>query len=197
MSKYTPEIIEYIKELSQKDITDTVIAEMVSDKFKIETSKYGIRTVRNRFEINKKPGEDGRFKKGHIPANKGKKMTEETRLKLSRTWFQKGHKTNCKPMGSLRRCKKDCIWYIKTETEKWEPYSRVIWKKHHGEIPEGHIIVHLDSNIDNFNIENLACVSKNENLQLNRKKLRFEDAELTKTGLNIVKLENLIKGKKK
>jgi hypothetical protein len=124
-------------------------------------------------------------------------MTEETRLKLSRTWFQKGNKTNCKPIGSLRRCKKYCTWYIKTETEKWEPYSHVIWKKHHGEIPEGHIIVHLDSNIDNFNIENLACVSKNENLQLNRKKLRFEDAELTKTGLNIVKLENLIKGKKK
>lgn len=195
MSKYTPEIIEYIKELSQKDITDTVIAEMVSDKFKIETSKYGIRKVRIRFEINKKPGEDGRFKKGHIPANKGKKMPEETRLKIFRTWFQKGHKVNCKPIGSLRKSKKDGFWYIKTE--KWEPYSHVIWKKHHGEIPEGHIIVHLDSNIDNFNIENLACVSRNENLQLNRKKLRFKDAELTKTAINIVKLDNLIEDKKK
>ena len=44
-----------------------------------------------RFAHEKRNPVTGRFEKGHIPANKGKQMSEETRIKVSRTWFKKGY----------------------------------------------------------------------------------------------------------
>lgn len=35
----------------------------------------------------------GRFEKGYIPQNKGKKMPKEIRKKVSKTWFKKGCKS--------------------------------------------------------------------------------------------------------
>ena len=46
--------------------------------------------------------------------------------------------------------------------------SRIVWTMHHGEIPEGMIIDHLDGNPFNNAIKNLACKTHGENMR-NRK----------------------------
>ena len=58
------------------------------------------------------------------------------------------------------------------------------------------MVIFADGNQLNFDIDNLVLVSKGEHAQLNRLHYRFNDADLTKTGLNIVKL-NAIKNKRR
>ena len=77
---------------------------------------------------------------------------------------------------------------IKTGVKTWEYKQRVIWKEIYGEIPNKHIIIFADGDKSNFDVDNLICVSRNELRQLNLHKLKKDDAELTKTGLNIAKI---------
>ena len=46
-----------------------------------------------------------------------------------------------------------------------------------------------DGNKENVDIDNLMLISNAENLELHRSGLRFEDPDLTETGLNVVKLK--------
>ena len=46
----------------------------------------------------------------------------------------------------------------------------------------------LDGDKDNCNIENLFLIDNETNLEMNRRELRFDEAELTKVGRNIAKL---------
>lgn len=40
--------------------------------------------------------------------------------------------------------------------------QRAVWSYHHGEIPDGHSIHHIDEDKDNNNAENLQCLSNEE-----------------------------------
>ena len=82
--------------------------------------------------------------------------------------------------------------YIKSESGKWMLYHRYIYEKHFGEIPEGYIVIFLDSDIENFNPENLAIVSLKTNALMNGFKFRTECAEITRAGLLCCELYELI-----
>ncbi len=41
-------------------------------------------------------------------------------------------------------------------------YARWMWRHHHGAIPNGHIIHHIDKNPMNDDIENLLCIPRSE-----------------------------------
>ena len=71
---------------------------------------------------------------------------------------------------------------------KWECKHRLVYKEHYGEIPDGYMVSFADRNYLNFDPDNLILVSKSENAILNKYKLRFNDKELTKTGLTLSKL---------
>jgi len=76
--------------------------------------------------------------------------------------------------------------------EDWKLKHHWIWEQANGEIPEGYEIIFLDNNKLNFNLENLAMVSQGEKLKLTQFNLRFNDAELTKTGLAIVRHKSAV-----
>lgn len=80
----------------------------------------------------------------------------------------------------------------------WKPKAHVVWEKHHGAIPDGSTIIHLDGNKRNFDIDNLACVSRAELIRMTSKRRYHSDAEITKAGVLISKIEQKIyeKGKK-
>ena len=85
--------------------------------------------------------------------------------------------------------------YVKTkiaDPNVWEFKHKLIWAEAHGPIPENHCLIFADGNKLNLSIDNLLLVSKAELLVLNRKKLISENSELTKTGLNVVKVMNKI-----
>ena len=76
-----------------------------------------------------------------------------------------------------------------TQRERFEFVHRKVWEGHNGPIPEGKMVSFLDGDKDNCKIENLVLIDNSENLELNRSHLRFQNAELTKTGLAIAKVK--------
>lgn len=55
----------------------------------------------------------------------------------------------------------------------------------------------LDGDKDNCCIDNLVLLDNQENLEMNRSKLRFTDADFTKVGVAIAKLKVTVRQRKK
>ena len=75
---------------------------------------------------------------------------------------------------------------LKGKTQ-WKRKSRVIWEQAHGKIPKNQRVIFLDGNKNNFELDNLALATDIEVGVMNRNGLRFEDKEMTKTGLAIAR----------
>ena len=139
-------------------------------------------------------GLTGQFEPGHIPANKGKKMSPEQYEKCKATMFRKGNvPANHMEVGEythttdgylVRKVKEDGI-----QGERFEFVHRKVWEEHNGPIPEGKMVSFLDGDKDNCKIENLVLLDNSENLEMNRSNLRFSHAELTEAGVNIAKIK--------
>ena len=71
----------------------------------------------------------------------------------------------------------------------WKLLHRLIWEEHHGPIPDGTNIVFLDGNHENLDINNLAAVSRAEQMIISRENLRFDDPDFAKTGILIAKVK--------
>jgi hypothetical protein len=146
-------------------------------------------------------GRTGRFKKGNVPHNKGKHTPSVGRM--VETQFKAGHMPhNTKPIG-YERISKDGFIEVKVREKpengrrNFEFKHRWIWEQAHGEIPKGYIITFLDGNPKKCELENLAMISKAENLQLQRAGLRKENPKLTETGILISRAYVITKKKSK
>ena len=188
--KWSEEEKQYLASIVKgKTYKELVI--LMNEKFDYEFSSQQIESALRRYNL--KTGNTGQFKKYQEPWNKGLKGY----IGANKTSFKKGTiPPNYKSVGS-ERVTRDGYTEVKIkDPNKWELKHRHIYKKHYGEIPSGYNVIFADKNISNFDIDNLILVSKAEMLMLNREKLIFEDKELTKTGVNIVKLINKTKNKK-
>ena len=81
------------------------------------------------------------FKPGHIPLNKGQKMSKDLYDIVKRTMFKKGNKPmNTQPIGTIHQ-RKDTggkmYLYIKLADSKWQLLNRYTWEMHNGPIPKG------------------------------------------------------------
>lgn len=111
------------------------------------------------------------FKKGSVPANKGKKMRPEVYAVAQRTMFRKGQRPhNAKPVGAYRV---NSDGYLDRKTHNtgyppadWEGVHRLVWKEHHGEIPPGHIVCfkpgRRTTDLALITIDALECLTKRQ-----------------------------------
>lgn len=117
--------------------------------------------------IEKRNRKTGRFEKGIVPFNKGKKGL----MGANKTSFKKGHTPkNTKPIGTVSERADSygrTYLYIKISAHKWELFHVNIWKKQNREVPPKHIITFKDKNPFNCRIENLECISMAENMKRN------------------------------
>ena len=167
---WTHEQKEYLKEItpgkSRKEIK-----ELVNVKFNLNLN---LSQINNAMVINKiKTGVDSKFKKGYKAG----------------THKRKGPS---KPVGTEKTCVDGYI-KIKISENEWKHKHQYVWEQYHGEIPKGHNIIFLDKNKNNFDINNLAAVSKKELLFINNKGFLKEDTDLSKVGVALAKL--MIKAK--
>lgn len=81
--------------------------------------------------------------------------------------------------------------------ERWEFLHRAVWEEHNGPIPEGMMITFKDSNKLNCDISNLMMITKGENSALTRYGYRFEDPDLTETGLAVARLKQAVAKKRR
>lgn len=130
-------------------------------------------------------GHTGRFQKGHVPANKGKKGYWASGAEKG--WYRKGHvPKNHLPVGSERqrtnkgRNRTDV--YVKVaEPNKWVLKNRLVWEKAFGPIPKGKIVMFLNGDTTDCRIENLVCVDRKISTRINQLGLKSADPEVTRT----------------
>ena len=191
--KWSDEEKEYLKKITPGHHY-IEIANMMNKKFNREFTVDTIKNAIGRYKLN--TGFNGRFKKGNVPHNKGKKGLYYKGCE--KTWFKKGQApTNHKEVGS-ERIDLDGYTLIKVaEPSVWKLKHRVIWEKANGPIPKNYTVIFLDGDKSNTDINNLALVSRSELLIVNQKKLIKSDTELSKVGINIAKVQSKINKLKK
>lgn len=179
---------EYIKQIAKGRLYRD-IAKLMAEKFNYRTyTEYSVCSVLGRMRIS--TGIDCSFKKGHVPHNKGKKG------KANSGSFKKGHSSPRKlPIGSEKEGQYGYTVIKVANPSVWVAKHRFMYELYNGKIPKGGNVIFADGNKENFEKDNLLLVTSTEMLGLNQERLRFNNAELTKVGLNIVKLNNAIKEK--
>ena len=178
------------------------LAEMFNQHFNTNITAKEIAYFRRNNKLNS--GLTGQFKKGNVPHNKDKKqveyMSKEAIERTKETRFKKGNKPkNYRPVGSERITKDGYIEVKVSDPNKWETKNKIIYKQYFGDIPKGHKVIYADGNKLNNDINNLILVSDNEELIMNRYRLRTENIELTKTGYLIAKVidkTNMVKNER-
>ena len=182
LHKWSKEEIEYLKQVAPGHSYEEIF-KLMNDKFEYQFTLEQIKGAMNRNKI--KTGLGGHFKKGSTPWNKGVKGY----MGSNKTSFKKGNiPINHKEIGSKRITKDGYIEIKVAEPSKWQLKHRYVWEQHYGEIPKGYNIIFLDKDTTKISIENLACVSREELLIINKNNLIKNDIELTKAGVNLSKL---------
>ncbi len=148
------------------------------------------------FEASKK----NRFKKGQISHNKGKTwdefMSKEGQKGSLKTTFKKGnqpHNTKKDNEITVRRDKSGWNYkYIRISESLWEPLHIYNYKKKHGKIPKGKIVVFKDRyHPDREKVSNLELITREENMNRNTIHRYPEDLKITIRALG--KLKRTIK----
>lgn len=134
--------------------------------------------VSGRLTGNDGRGEQFRFKKGINNGNGFKK--NDPRLKHSiKTRFKKGQMPhNWTPIGTVRIRSGYLARKIKDHRKagysrfNWQFLHLLLWEKHRGKIPAGHVVTFKDGNRSNIKIRNLELIPRSE-LQARNSIARF------------------------
>lgn len=191
---YPADVLNYILQ-NYRGVGHAEMAKRLREIFGREYTPGQIKSFYGNRKLNS--GLTGRFKKGTIPPNKGRKGY--CPAGCEKGWFKKGNiPKNHKPIGSERIDTKDGYVLIKTaEPNVFRLKHRVVWESINGPIPKGHIITFIDGNKLNTEISNLRLITMAENAIMNSKGLRGDNADLLETGLLVAKLHQVTNRKKR
>lgn len=121
-----------------------------------------------------------RFKPGIEPWNKGTHYIAGGRS--AETRFKKGHmqgaaQHNYVPIGSYRLTKDGYLEQKVTDDQsiyparRWKPVARLVWERHNGPVPDGHMVVFkvgmFTNKLKQITVERLECISRAENARRN------------------------------
>ena len=200
-SKYPEGMAEYVASIAQGKST-AELTEAVNRKYGVGT--IGIRQMKaykKNHRIN--TGLTGRFEPGHIPENKGMKMSPEAYEKCAPTMFQKGQSpANHKPVGtvSVRNNAKKRQKYVYekvAEPNVWRLKHILEWEKHNGPVPKRKAIIFADGDPMNTNIDNLVMVSRSQLAVMNRWGIRGYDKETAEVAANVASLKIVVSERKR
>ena len=197
--KYKEKHIEFVRN-NVKGITLKELTIKFNKEFNMNVSENAIANIKNKYNLQSGIV-GGRFEKGQISWNKGKKMSPSQYKKCAATMFKKGNTpANARTIGS-ERVDKDGYILIKIQNghknKNWIRKHRYLYEQAYGKVPKGYKVIFADGDIRNFDLNNLILVSDAEELIMNRNKLFKEDTELTKAGVVVAKLLDKVNKRKK
>lgn len=164
-----------VQDLADEFGCSEILVQRKAGKLGIKKDKEFVRKMARDAIINN-PEHNGRkawIKKGSIPPNKGKKMSEfmsPERLEIfKKNQFKKGNRPhNAVPINTEVFMPQHGYTKVKVgEPDKWELKHRLVWMQHNGPIPEGFNVQFKDGNTLNFEPANLYIVDKSGNMQEN------------------------------
>lgn len=111
-------------------------------------------------------GKEHRFRKGHVPANKGLRRPGYAVGRMCETQFEKGNKPhNYMPVGSERLLE----GYLQRKISDtgypprdWKFVHRLLWEETNGSVPPGHVVIFIDGDKGNIDLANLRLASRSE-----------------------------------
>ncbi len=191
----SPEIKSYVIEY-HKGVAPKEMARRVSELFGEPWTHSRMKNLYGRNHLSS--GLDSRFHKGHVPANKGRRMEEyldpDQISRIRATQFWKGHRSsNAFDVGSEVFRGDGYLWRKISEPDVWRQVHILLWESENGPVPDGMMVTFLNGDRHDIRLENLALITRRENQNLTRRGFRAADEEITKTGLNIVRLINAAK----
>ncbi len=171
------------------------LAELFNAKFKVQVSIKGLSQKCRKLGLV--CPNNGCFKKGSIPANKGKKGLTGA----NKTSFAKGNvPLSTRKVGTIstRKDKNERPYmHIKVaEPNKWQMLHVYIWETKHGKIPKDYCVIFKDKDTLNPRLDNLMLVSRAELARLNQK-YAYIDESLKETALQVIKINDAIIKKSK
>jgi hypothetical protein len=189
--EFPQEVGDYIRE-NYRGVGPKEMAQRLNDHFGSHYTASQIKGFYGNHKLNS--GITGRFEKGIVPANKGKKG--QCAPGCEKTFFQKGNLPhNTKPIG-YERITRDGYIEVKIAMRPSRPdcndnfvaKHRLVWEAANGPIPPGHVIIFLDGDTTNCELSNLQLVTQAENQMLNKRHLRSDDPDLTKSAIMVAKV---------
>lgn len=192
---FSKEQEDYIRSIA-KGIGNKELTEAVNKKFGLNITQTQMKSFKTNHKISS--GLTGYFRKGIAPSNKGKKMSPQQYEKCKATMFRKGHTpSNHRPVGSERINVEGYIEIKVAEPNKWKPKHRTVWEAAHGKVKKGMKIIFLDGDKLNVDLDNLAEVTSEELLILNKQKLEGSGKEIMKCRVTMAKIEKKTRERKK
>ena len=190
MHKYTDEQRQFILENYRRMQTKELV-----NRFNLRFGTDVTESMMKGYKANHKlnSGLTGRFPKGHVPANKGKKG--QWLKGCEKTWFTKGHlPAQTDPIGTEKLLGDGYVW-VKVDNKSkvpkrinWIQKHVLLWEQANGPVPEGHCVIFLDGDRSHIELSNLELIDRKTLAVLNKKGLLRKDADLSKTGIQIAKL---------
>lgn len=175
---YSDEMVEYLREIAP----DRFLAEltrMMNEHFGTDFTERQIKELKKENHIR---SGNGHWRKGHCDA------------RSIPTQFKKGiAPKNKKPVGTITMSS-DGYKKIKIgEPSKWAVYHKYLWEQAYGKVPEGYCLIFKDGNREHTTLDNLAMVTLQERLILNRRNLingTDESITLAKLMARVYELKN-------
>ena len=198
--KYTDEEHKFLQSFIPGHTYKEIVAEY-NERFDEPITESRVKGYMANHKINN--GLTGRFKKGNVPFNKGKKGV--CAKGCEKTWFEEGQLPhNTKPLG-YERITKDGYIEVKIKmrpshpscNDNFKAKHHIVWEEANGPIPKGYKLTFLDGNKQNCVLENLVLITNAEHLQMTRHGLRSDNPKITETGVLIARAGVLVRKKKK
>lgn len=193
-----PEMVAFMLEFVSGHTEQEIRAEF-KERFGITLTEGQIGNFKTKYHL-KSGTKGGCFQKGHVPMNKGQKVSADIYEKMAPTMFRKGSMPpNHRPVGSERINVDGYVEIKVAEPNKWRAKHRVVYEEYHGEeVKKGEVVIFLDGNRLNFEVDNLIKLTRAELVRYNQDHLYCEDKELSLVAANIARIKAKIgKGGKK
>lgn len=187
--RYTKEQIEYIREIAEGRTVGEIQVEF-NKKYSLGVTLKSIKGIMYRNNIkNYMQGYYTRFKKGHNPYNKGKRVYAAGSEK---GWFKKGHKDSRLPIGSESN-KNGYVTIKIAHPDTWVYKHRYIWEQEYGELKENEAILFKDNNRNNVTLDNLYLTNRQAAAAVVRKGIEYKNKELNVVNHKLAELDITIK----
>lgn len=167
--KWTDEMLRFLRE-EAPGRTRSGLAQVFKDRFGWLPSEAQLSNAMARAGAHVGTN-TGRFRCGQVPCNAGKRWDEfmslDAQQRSKAGWFPKGNAPhNMRELLSERKTK-DGYWQVKTNyfrrhkaNDQWVPRAQFVYEREHGPQPEGTRYIHLNGDVEDDSIENLAACPK-------------------------------------
>ena len=199
--RYSKEQIQFLRD-NVKGITLKQLTERFNKCFGTNLSEQAIAMQKSKYGL-KSGIVGGRFERGTIPHNKGKRMSEEQYDVCSKTMFKPGSKPkNTDSIGTEKLLSDGYVWVKVNDKpkvpkkENWKQKHKLLWEQEYGPVPKNSVVIFKDGDPTHIELDNLECVTRSQLLILNKKKLIHSNKQISETGIAVAKLIDAVNKKK-